>query len=121
MIRSLRSREKMSNARSPRGVCSTTIGTSATAPPPPLGCRLGVAPAGRLLGLNGRMLDQKLQHFRLPEACPQRREVPAALEQGADRLRGPPGVPSQPLDLGVELAITDRDLLPLGDRLQEQD
>src|SRR5260370_13005681 len=29
MIRSLRSREKMSNARSPRGVCSTTIGISA--------------------------------------------------------------------------------------------
>src|SRR5712691_12602331 len=29
MIRSLRSREKMSNARSPRGVCSTTIGTKA--------------------------------------------------------------------------------------------
>src|SRR5437879_2845043 len=108
MIRSLRSREKMSNARSPRGVCSTTIGTSATAPPP-----RSVAPAGRLLGLNGRMLDQKLQHFRLPEACPQRPEVPAALEHGADRLRGPPGVPSQPLDLGVELAITDRDLLPL--------
>src|SRR6185295_7451863 len=27
MMRSLRSREKMSNARSPRGVCSTTIGT----------------------------------------------------------------------------------------------
>jgi hypothetical protein len=29
MIRSLNSREKMSNARSPRGVCSTTIGTNA--------------------------------------------------------------------------------------------
>src|SRR6266446_5127923 len=29
MIRSLRSREKMSNARSPRAVCSTTIGISA--------------------------------------------------------------------------------------------
>src|SRR5215813_13719452 len=29
MIRSLNSREKMSNARSPRGVCSTTIGTIA--------------------------------------------------------------------------------------------
>src|SRR5438876_1082544 len=29
MMRSLSSREKMSNARSPRGVCSITIGTSA--------------------------------------------------------------------------------------------
>jgi hypothetical protein len=29
MMRSFRRREKMSNARSPRGVCSTTIGTRA--------------------------------------------------------------------------------------------
>src|SRR5262249_3660195 len=33
MIRSLNSREKMSNARSPRGVCSTTIGTNAIGRP----------------------------------------------------------------------------------------
>src|SRR5256885_2291874 len=65
MIRSLSRREKMSKARSPRGVCSITIGTRAIAASPLL--------------TNGCVLDQEVERLALAEPHAKRLEVTALL------------------------------------------
>src|SRR5215831_17872505 len=105
MIRSLRRREKMSNARSPRGVCSMTIGTSATGPPT---LRLRVD-----LGV----LDQQRQDLGFPQAQPEVVEVAAALEHAAHRLGGAARLLRDPRDLRLDVGVGHGQLLPLGHRL----
>src|SRR5215467_13936081 len=77
MIRSLSSLEKMSKARSPRGVCSTTIGTRA----------MGVLTVARAPGLlpDGRIPDQEVEGQSLAQALAQRFEVPTFLHHTPDR------------------------------------
>src|SRR5438477_13107773 len=95
MIRSLSRREKMSNARSPRGVCSTTIGTKA-------------------IGLSLRIpylcvLDQEIERFLLAQATTQVLQVSTLLHHTANgrtralrRLR-------ELFDLGVDFFLAGRD------------
>ena len=97
MIRSLSRREKMSNARSPRGVCSTTIGTR---------------PIGRLLAMplvtSGRdpgPLDQEVHHPALPQREPQAVQVAALLHHAPHRRRRPPAAPGEALDLRVHVGV----------------
>src|SRR5919108_685968 len=77
MIRSLSRREKMSKARSPRGVCSMTIGTRAI-------LRLLYKPT---LRPNGCVLDQEVECLALAEPQAQRLELTADLgPQRIERL-----------------------------------
>src|SRR5712691_2352278 len=91
MIRSLSSREKMSKARSPRGVCSITIGTRAMtlsfllalrAIGPPLGAVGGVRRCG--LFMDFRLADQELARHALAQPMPQPLQVSALLHHTPD-------------------------------------
>src|SRR5215475_9259517 len=128
MMRSLRSREKISYARSPRGVCSTTMGTSATAPPTlarravgrvsfSLG-RFGRLTVGRRLDL--RVLDEERDGLGLAERQPHPVELVAALEQAPDGLGRAPRFLGQPRDLRVHVRLGGGDLLARRDGLEEE-
>src|SRR3989442_3048675 len=100
MIRSLRSREKMSNARSPRGVCSMTIGTSAIL------LSLSRLDGGRrrppsLTDL--RLVDQEVQGLPLPQPVAEGVQVAALLHHTTDRRRRAPAAGGQPVHLGVQV------------------
>src|SRR5438445_250495 len=95
MIRSFNRREKMSNARSPRGVCSITIGTRA------IGISLSLARLGRrgpspalsrgpndliissISRQNPGVADEQLEGPAVAQSAPQRLELSAQL--GAER------------------------------------
>src|SRR5215467_14017211 len=79
MMRSFRRREKMSNARSPRGVCSTTIGTKPIGDllfigSPPDGGHSTQRPAARS-GLDFRVGDQEVEGHAIADALAQSLEV----------------------------------------------
>src|SRR5262249_37998914 len=104
MMRSLRRREKISYARSPRGVCSTTIGISATAPPAsarravggfmsisaPSGARSDWLARGGRLDL--RLLDEQRHGLRLAERQPEPVQLVPPLQQAPDGLGRAPRV-----------------------------
>src|SRR5262249_14666688 len=79
MIRSLRRREKMSKARSPRGVCSTTMGTKAIG----LLLRSDDSPVSRGTGLplsaDGSVLDEEIEGHAFAQAVSQGVHVSALL------------------------------------------
>src|SRR5215813_14580303 len=93
MMRSFRRREKMSNARSPRGVCSTTIGTK------PIGDLLfiGSPPDGGALdpcglarsGLDSRVGDQEVEGHAIADTLAQSLEVAAILHHTTESRRRP--------------------------------
>src|SRR5215510_7027445 len=117
MIRSLSRREKMSNARSPRGVCSMTMGTSA------ITFSLSFRPrrTTRRLGRGGRRLrDQPVEGlpFTKPEA--ETVEVTALLHHTLDGGQGPLTGLRDALDFRVHLGLAGGQPLALGDRLQQK-
>src|SRR5215470_16902524 len=111
MIRSLSRREKMSNARSPRGVCSTTIGTR------PIGDLLFISsPLCRDL----RVGDQEVERHAVPDALAQSFQVAAFLHHTTEGRSGPLTGLRQLLDLGVDVGVGGCDRLLVGDRLQQE-
>src|ERR671919_285075 len=110
MIRSLSSREKMSNARSPRGVCSMTIGTRAMPTLLREWCLRGDA----------RVFDEQVEGLALAEPVTQGVQVAALLHHTPDGRGRPLAGPGELLDLGLDLGVGGRDLLLFGDRLQQQ-
>src|SRR5262245_22474320 len=117
----------MSKARSPRGVCSTTIGISATFPPSFASdaCRgrswpLGTRTLSRLCVRHLCVLDQQVQDLLLAEVEAESLQVARLLQQAAHRLRRPARVPGHPADLRVDFRLADRELFLLGDRLLDQ-
>src|ERR671918_840143 len=78
MIRSLSRREKMSKARSPRGVCSITMGTRAI-----------VLSFSRFMSfMDLRLADQELEGHALAEALAQHVQVSALLHHTPNRRGG---------------------------------
>src|SRR5678815_6189644 len=75
MIRSLSSREKMSKARSPRGVCSITIGTRAI--------------TTISLRAHARVLDEHVEGLALAQPVAQSVQVAALFHHTTDGRRGP--------------------------------
>src|SRR5262249_48245616 len=137
MIRSLRSREKMSNARSPRGVCSTTIGTSAMGRlllftggsifmvPLSERCSQSFPPGtgiarGGSLWVNRRVADQEVDRLLLAQASAEGLQLSAPLHhtmEGGGRAvagRGQLG------DFRVHIGVRGGHALGLGDGLQQQ-
>src|SRR5919198_3957605 len=127
MIRSLSRREKMSKARSPRGVCSMTIGTRAilrlllirsprtVGPPPHDVLRLALP-----LRVHGCVLDQEVERLAFAEPEAQRLEVTTLLHHTPHGRRRSLARARDRFDLGVHLGIGRRQLLAIRDRLQEQ-
>src|SRR5918992_1906978 len=111
MIRSLSRREKMSKARSPRGVCSITMGTRAIV----LSFRRAVA-----LLMDLRLADQEREGHALAEALPEHLQVSALLHHTPNRRGGPLAGPGDLLQLGLQVGLAGHQPLPLGDGLQEQ-
>src|SRR5215813_12777515 len=122
MIRSFSSREKMSYARSPRGVCSTTIGTSPTAPPtwPDLPSGMSIAWCDVVGRFDLRVLDEQRQDFRLAERQAEPVQLVAPLEQAPDGLGRPPRLLGQARHLGVHVRLAGGQLLARGNGLEEQ-
>src|SRR5947208_7554058 len=105
MMRSFRSREKMSNARSPRGVCSTTIGTRAIT---------------LSLCFDPGVLDEDVEGLALAQPVPQRFEVAILLHHTTNgRHRALAGA-GELFDLGLELVLGRGDRLLVGDGLQQE-
>src|SRR5438552_16795977 len=121
MIRSFNRREKMSNARSPRGVCSITIGTRA------IGFSLSQARLGRgalrlaLIRLRPDLgvADEQLEGQAVPQPTPQLLEVAALLHHTPDGRQRPLARLGDLLQLGVHVDIGGRDGLGGGDRFQQ--
>src|SRR6185436_13515818 len=109
MIRSLSNREKMSNARSPRGVCSMTIGTRAM-------FNLSFV----VLLTDARVLDEQVERLALAQTVAQGLEVTALLHHTTDGRRGPLTGFGEPLDLGVDVRLAGGQRLLVGNGLQEQ-
>src|ERR671924_396907 len=111
MIRSLSRREKMSKARSPRGVCSMTIGTRAM-------LRLLFQARTTTLRPNGCVLDQEVECLALAEPLAQRLEVATLLHHtphgGCRPLTGAGDL----LDLRIDLVLQLAPLLGLAPRLE---
>src|SRR3970282_1424114 len=101
MIRSLRRREKISNARSPRGVCSIPIGTR------PIGNLLAV----RRLRMDRGVLDEEVERLALAQPLPQRFEIATLLHHTPDRRHGPLARAGDLLDLRVHLRLAGLDAL----------
>src|SRR5438132_6764032 len=132
MIRSFNRREKMSNARSPRGVCSITIGTRA------IGISLSLARLGRrgpspalsrgpndliissISRQNPGVADEQLEGPAVAQSAPQRLEVTVLLHHTPDRRHGAPARLGDLLQLGVHVGVGGLDRLALGDRLQQE-
>src|SRR5205823_1039338 len=138
MMRSFRRREKMSNARSPRGVCSTTIGTRPIgdllfigSPPDggastlrPAACHVSFARLERRgtqpLGSDFRVGDQQFEGHAVSDPLTQPLEVAAFLHHTTEGRRGPLTGLGELLDLGVEVGVRRRDRLLVGDGLQQE-
>src|SRR5262249_23858792 len=121
MIRSLRRREKMSKARSPRGVCSTTMGTKAIA----LllrsdDSRVSRGTDGSPLPVDGGVLDEEIERHAFAQAVSQRVHISALLHHTTNGGGGALSGAGDPLDLGLDLPLAGREALAGGDGLQEQ-
>src|SRR5213593_2382041 len=122
MIRSFNRREKMSNARSPRGVCSITIGTRA------IGFSLSQARLGRgalrlaLIRLRPDLgvADEQLEGQAVTQPTPQLLEVAALLHHTPDGRQRPLARLGDLLQLGAHVDIGGRDGLACGDRFQQE-
>src|SRR5258705_4154027 len=106
MIRSLSSREKMSNARSPRGVCSITIGTRAITTIP--------------LRAHARVLDEHVEGLALAHPVAQSVQVTTLFHHTTDGRRRPLAGERVPLDLGLDLGVAHGDLFLLAHGLQQE-
>src|SRR5437764_2888148 len=129
MIRSLSRREKMSNARSPRGVCSTTIGTRAMGDLLASLIGSGVREAGVHHGwpetdarrsLDLRLPDESLERHPVAQSAPERVQVAALLHHTTNGRRRPLARLGQALDLGVDVGVARGDPLTLGDGLEHE-
>src|SRR5438477_2522496 len=109
MIRSLSRREKMSKARSPRGVCSMTIGTRAI-------LRLLVT----RLRADSCVFDQEVEGLALAEPQAKRLEVPALLHHTPHGGRRTLTRAGDLLHLALDFVVTGDDPFLVGDRLQQQ-
>src|SRR2546427_972311 len=122
MIRSFNRREKMSNARSPRGVCSITIGTRAI-----IGFSLSQARLGRgalrlalpRLRPDLRVADEQLEGQAVTQPTPQLLEVAALLHHTPDGRQRPLAPLGDLLQLGVHVDIGGPRGLAGGGRFQE--
>src|SRR2546426_8984505 len=118
MIRSFNRREKMSNARSPRGVCSITIGTRA------IGFSLSQARLGRgalrlalpRLRPDLSVTDEQLEGQAVTQPTPQLLEVAALLHHTPDGRQRPLARLGDLLQLGVHVDIGGHHGLARGDR-----
>src|SRR2546427_2244590 len=116
MIRSFNRREKMSNARSPRGVCSITIGTRA------IGFSLSQARLGRgalrlalpRLRQDLSVTDEQLEGQAVTQPTPQLLEVAALLHHTPDGRQRPLARLGDLLQLGVHVDIGGRAGLACG-------
>src|SRR2546430_6124198 len=107
MVRFFKRREKMSNARSPRGVCSITIGTRA------IGFSLSQARLGRgalrlaLIRLRPDLgvADEQLEGQAVTQPTPQLLEVAALLHHTPDGRQRPLARLGDLLQLGVHVDI----------------
>src|SRR5919108_1103523 len=106
MIRSLTRREKMSKARSPRGVCSMTIGTRAI--------------LLSLLRANGCVFDQEVEGLALAEPQAKRLEVAALFHHTPHGRRRALTRAGDLLHLGLDFLVAGADPFLVGDRLQQQ-
>src|SRR6185436_3979478 len=106
MIRSLSSREKISKARSPRGVCSITIGTRAIT-------RVS-------LRAHARVLDEHVHGLALAHPVAQSVQVTTLFHHTTDGRRRPLTGAGVLVDLGVDVGVRHRDLFLLADGLQQQ-
>src|SRR2546430_13505152 len=122
MIRSFNRREKMSTARSPRGVCSITIGTRA------IGFSLSQARLGRgarrlalpRLRPDLSVTDEQLEGQAVTQPTPQLLEVAALLHHTPDGRQRPLARLGDLLQLGVHIDIGGRDGLPCRDRFPQE-
>src|SRR3989442_1489183 len=127
MIRSLSSREKMSKARSPRGVCSITMGTRAmnrsfSLARRAIGPPLGAVGGGRRYGLfmDFRIAVQELGRHTLAQPMPQPLQVAALLHHTPDRRRWALAGAGDLFHLGLEVRGGGGDALALGDGFHDQ-
>src|SRR2546428_2995395 len=119
MIRACNRREKMSNARSPRGVCSITIGTRA------IGFSLSQARLGRgalrlalpRLRPDLSVTDEQLESQAVTQPTPQLLEVAALLHHTPDGRQRPLARLGDLLQLGVHVDIGGAAWPPGGDPL----
>src|SRR5262245_10509239 len=111
MIRSLSRREKMSNARSPRGVCSMTMGTRAITASPSL---------TRSRRTNGCVFDEEVERLALAEPQAERLEITAFLHHTPYGRCGALARAGDLLHLGLDVVLAGREPLFVGDRLQQQ-
>src|SRR2546426_1844115 len=122
MIRSFNRREKMANARSPRGVCSITIGTRA------IGFSLSQARLGRgalrlalpRLRPDLSVTDEQLESQAVTQPTPQLLEVAALLHHTPDGRQRPLARLGDLLQLGVHVDIGGRAGIPGGQRLPHE-
>src|SRR5215470_3366546 len=110
MIRSLSSREKMSNARSPRGVCSITIGTSAIV------VSFFIPTSSLDLGV----IDEEIERQALAQRTPERREIPAFLHHTTDGRRWSLTRAGDLFELRIHVRLRGRDRLLVADGLQQE-
>src|SRR5439155_1852907 len=103
----------MSNARSPRGVCSTTIGTRA------IGDLLTIAPRPRSLTDRG-VLGQEVDGHALAQSLAQGLEVSALLHHPAHRGRRSLGGLREPLQFRVDVGFARGEPFALRDRLEQE-
>src|SRR5256885_1434961 len=115
MMRSLSRREKMSNARSPRGVCSITIGTRAIR-------LLLLASSVRDMGLgvNGCVLDEEVERLALAQTVPERVEITTFFHHTPNGGRRALTRLGDLLDLGLDVGVGDGELFLVGDGLEQQ-
>src|SRR4029453_15160133 len=99
MIRSLSSREKMSNARSPRGVCSITMGTRAI--------------TTISLRAHARVLDEHVEGLALTHPVAQSVQVAALFHHTTDGRRRPLTGSGVFLCLGLRFRVARPDLFLL--------
>src|SRR5687767_10168902 len=124
MIRSFSRREKMSNARSPRGVCSMTMGTRAMNVSLLLGgIRRTVALTHgerRRSRMDRRVIDQELQGHALAETMAQTLEVPALLHHTPYGRHRPLRSLGDLVDLRLDIGLRRRQPFAIGDGLEQQ-
>src|SRR5262245_3711984 len=109
MIRSLSRREKISKARSPRGVCSMTIGTRAM-----------LLLLLTRLRVNGCVLDQKVERLAFAEPQAERVEVSAFLHHTPHGRRRALARARDLLDLGLDLVVAGGESFLLRDGFEHE-
>src|SRR5207244_12661671 len=130
MMRSFKRREKMSNARSPRGVCSTTIGTRAiknllfvgsprTAGPQPREIQRSALPLCPIVWLRFDIGvgDEQLEGHAITQPLAQPVEVAALLHHTPAGGRRPLAGPGEPLHLDGTVGLPTAGTLLRGDAL----